>query len=80
METCRSHQSIGFIGSNLRYFTGKLVHKFSPTAFSTFSLETASLFKQGMGLHAGLNILLNIVPGFAGVLAGMGIGRLVPGK
>lgn len=117
----------GFIGSNLRYFTGKFVHKLSGTSFpvgtfavniigsllfgllffistenenitdqtklflgtgllgafttfSTFSYETVSLFRQGMGVHAGLNILLNLVLGIGGVLAGMGIGRLIMGR
>ena len=114
----------GFIGSNLRYFAGKLVQSISGnefpwgtfiinitgstllgfiffislsgnkisentrlflgtgllgafTTFSTFSLETVQLFKKGLGLQAGLNIVLNLGVGLLGVLGGMALAKLI---
>lgn len=47
------------------------------TTFSTFGYESISLLKNGLNLHFALNILLQLVFGFAAVWGGMQLARLL---
>jgi len=47
------------------------------STFSTFSLETVHMFAQSKYTHAVLNILLNILLSFAGVVLGMLTAKLI---
>lgn len=49
----------------------------SLTTFSTFGLETISLFREGKTGLGVLYLLANLAVGLAAVMAGMGIGRLL---
>ncbi|PKO00875.1 MAG: fluoride efflux transporter CrcB [Chloroflexi bacterium HGW-Chloroflexi-4] len=46
------------------------------TTFSTFGYESVFLLKHGLNFHFALNILLQLVLGFAAVWGGMALARL----
>ena len=47
------------------------------TTFSTFGYESVFLLKNGLNFHFALNILLQLVLGFAAVWGGMALARLI---
>ncbi len=47
------------------------------TTFSTYEYETFQLVEQGSLLRAGLNLVVSLLAGFAAVLIGVGVGRLL---
>lgn len=47
------------------------------TTFSTFGYESVSLLKNGLNFHFALNIILQLVLGFAAVWGGMYLARLL---
>lgn len=47
------------------------------TTFSSFSLQTLSLAREGQWLYAGMNVLLSVVFCLAGVWLGYAIGELL---
>ncbi len=47
------------------------------TTFSSFSLETMNLLSEGQWLRGGMNIFLNLSLCLAGVMVGIGLGRVV---
>jgi CrcB protein len=46
------------------------------TTFSTFGYESVFLLKNGLNFHFAINILLQLVLGFAAVWGGMALARL----
>lgn len=63
--TIRTAITIGFLGAF--------------TTFSTFGYETFSYIASGSWLTAGLNVLLNVIPGIIAVFLGIIIARALVG-
>ncbi|MCI6283819.1 fluoride efflux transporter CrcB [Selenomonas sp.] len=47
------------------------------TTFSSFSMETMTLVRGGSLFYAAANVLANLVLGFAAVMAGLVLGRML---